>query len=57
MIIIVYGSIVDGWQFIGPFDDEDVADKWASDVFYGDDNWIVVRLDKPEYWEKENVVS
>lgn len=44
--IICYGSPVDGFTFVGPFDDRDDAVRYAE--FDGGTDWWIAELDQPD---------
>jgi hypothetical protein len=51
MFIIIHGSPLDGYQFIGPFETEDEAETWGK-MISGDDSplhgwWAVAPVDPP----------
>lgn len=43
--IIVVGNPVDGFSFIGPFEDGEVAANWAEN--YASSEWWLATLDSP----------
>jgi hypothetical protein len=45
--VIVMGTIGDGFQIIGPFEDPEQAVEWASEND-GGLPWEIVELEKPE---------
>lgn len=49
--IIIYGGVVSGLCFIGPFDDPDTASDYAT--AYKLDAWEVAELDHPGDIEHE----
>ena len=48
MFIVIYGGLVEGFSFYGPFDTKDAADQWAKSVEFVDPNaYEIVKLSSP----------
>lgn len=53
MFIIMVGNVVDGLNFIGPFDDGETANEYGQDRLRHCEYWVV-SLDCPDQkWIKE----
>lgn len=50
--VIVYGSLVDGYEFVGPFEDRQAAQRFidGKPSYYANNYWIA-RLRPPSTWE------
>lgn len=46
MLLLVTGNPVDGFSFVGPFDDHAKASEWADRRM--DSDWWIVPIEKPE---------
>lgn len=46
--ILVTGNPVDGFQFVGPFEDSDDAVRYAEDEEHRDTEWWLGDLESPE---------
>ena len=51
--IIVYGNPVDGFSFIGPFDDHESAHEFAEE-YKGGVEWWVLTLEEPDSYRRED---
>lgn len=45
--IFVYGNPIDGFRFVGPFDDRDEAVEYGESEPPGSADWWIAELDKP----------
>ncbi len=55
MFIVTYGDIGEGYNFVGPFKDEDDAFKWGEANFEG--SWEVIPVIKPQDEEAKEPMS
>lgn len=44
--LVITGNPVDGFEYIGPFDDTETAVEWCQDMF-DDEDWWVTELTSP----------
>ncbi len=45
--IIIFGNPVDGFEYVGPFDDAEAANEYAERYLSGGNDWWVVLLQEP----------
>lgn len=50
--IVVTGNPIDGFRFIGPFEETNKAIAWATDHCTAD--WVVTQLKTPEQFNADN---
>ena len=50
MVIIITGNPVDGFTFIGPFNDSEEADAYAVEKLRGEEWWIADMSEPDKYW-------
>ena len=46
--IVVYGNVLNGLEFTGPFDSLDAAEQWGVKTLYGHSWWDAVKLEDPD---------
>jgi hypothetical protein len=46
-LIVIYGNPVDGFHYIGPFDEPETAIEWAQEGVTAESDWWVADLNDP----------